>query len=363
MFLSDKYQNDNGSLICENIGAYKIFYDNILNLNSCNETNIMEKHEFTNMPHLIINGLNGSGKNYVLNFILEKIFGKTIYNTEKVDYVITGYSNNKDIIPITQSKYHIVIEPKSSGFDKYLIQKVVKEYADTNMIDFAGTNKTFKAIVINKVDKLSSVAQASLRRTMETYIDRCKFILMCEQSSHVIHPLKSRCLTISVPLPNDTQIVKLMMSISAKENIDLTEKDISYILHKSHNNIDNVIWLLDMKKLNIKMKVKWLKYLKQINDIICSINSKMTSNKLLKSLLKIRNLFYEIFITNVDSKTIMKELMFQLLKSFNDDETKFNIIKITSKYELQLSTGQRHIIHMEAYINCLIDYLVNKRTK
>ena len=57
--------------------------------------------------------------------LLENIFGKKNIKTKDVEYTIMGYGNSKSKVKIKQSKYHIVIEPNSNGFDKYLIQEII----------------------------------------------------------------------------------------------------------------------------------------------------------------------------------------------------------------------------------------------
>ena len=42
------------------------------------------------------------------------------------DPLASPYSNSKEKVMINQSKYHIIIEPNNNGFDKYLIQKQIK---------------------------------------------------------------------------------------------------------------------------------------------------------------------------------------------------------------------------------------------
>ena len=54
--------------------------------------------------------------------------------------------------------------------------------------------KVFKVVVIHEIDRLSANAQASLRRTMETYMPTCRIIANAESLSKVIAPLRSRCL-------------------------------------------------------------------------------------------------------------------------------------------------------------------------
>ena len=130
---------------------------------------------------------------------------------------INGYGNTKTKVNIKQSKYHIIIEPNSNGFDKYLIQEIIQDYAKIELLNILKYKKLFKIVVINKIDNLSYYAQASLRRTMEKYANTCKFIFICDQLSKIIEPLRSRCLLIRVPLPTNNQIMETLLHISIKK--------------------------------------------------------------------------------------------------------------------------------------------------
>ena len=94
---------------------------------------------------------------------------------------------------IKQSKNHIIIEPNSNGFDKYLIQEIIQEYAKSELLNIIKQRKLFKVVIINKIDNLSYYAQASLRRTMEIFTQTARFILSCNFSSKLIDPIQSRC--------------------------------------------------------------------------------------------------------------------------------------------------------------------------
>ena len=81
--------------------------------------------------------------NWVMNLNIE---------TKDIEYVINGYSNSKEKVVIKQSKYHIIIEPNNNGFDKYLIQEIIQEYAKSKNLDIFKYKKTFKVVIINKID-------------------------------------------------------------------------------------------------------------------------------------------------------------------------------------------------------------------
>lgn len=158
--------------------------------------------KFSNFQHLIVYGSINSNKESLVNLLLENIYGKNNIELKDVEYIINGYGNTKTKVNIKQSKYHIVIEPNSNGFDKYLIQEIIQDYAKTELLNILKYKKLFKVVVINKLDNLSYYAQASLRRTMEKYIERCRIVLICESLAKIISPIRSRCLLIRVPAPN-----------------------------------------------------------------------------------------------------------------------------------------------------------------
>ena len=143
-------------------------------------------------------GPPGGGKGHLVNMLLEKIYDKSVNNIKEVEYTVVGYGNSKTKVDIKQSNYHIIVEPNNNGFDKYLIQEIVKEYARRQMLNIFRTKKKFKVVLVDTVDNLSYYAQASLRRTMEKYVNNCKFILLSHQLSNVIEPLRSRCLCIRI---------------------------------------------------------------------------------------------------------------------------------------------------------------------
>lgn len=65
-------------------------------------------------------------------------------------------------------------------------------------------------VVINEADSLSRDAQAALRRTMEKYMSNLRIILCANSTSRLIAPIKSRCLLMRVPAPNQEEVCSLM---------------------------------------------------------------------------------------------------------------------------------------------------------
>ena len=370
MFLVDKYFNDSNQYvwhhsiiekILESFDSHNEIYDQIDTIIK-KPNNEFEKiitnldrgiWKFANFQHLVVYGKPGSGKDFLVNKLLEEIYGKENIELNEVEYLINGYGNSKTKVNIKQSKFHIIIEPNSNGFDKYLIQEIIQNYAKTELLNILKYKRLFKIVVINKIDNLSNTAQASLRRTMENYADTCKFIFICDQLSKMIEPLRSRCIEIRVPLPNNEQIINTLLNISQMEQIDLTENNLMYILKNCNQKIYNAIWLLELQKNGCVYKNNKDELInKQVEMIVNKKN--YNSKKIYIVLKKCREIFYLLSITNIVTNEIISDIMKKLLLCFDDINLKSHIIEITSIFELRKSQGTRHIECFEAYLIRLI---------
>lgn len=368
MFLVDKYYDSlnyityNQNIINFILDSFDNYNKLVPNINSNQDfLNYIEKIEYdkfrySNFQHLIFYGPQGCNKEYIIDRLLQKIYGKNNIELKDVEYTLLGYSNAKTKVTIKQSKYHIVIEPNSNGFDKYLIQEIIQDYAKSEILNILKQSKLFKIIIINKIDNLSYYAQASLRRTMEKFSNTCKFILISDQLSKIIEPLRSRCILVRIPLPTRCQILESLLYISYKENINVTFSKLNNILNNCENKINNAIWLLELHKYNINYENNWEDIIVDIvNLIMYKYNDK---KKLYSNIKKIREKFYILFITNISTSIIIKKIMIKLLEKVNNIKTKYDIIYTTSIFENRLNQGTRHIIHIEAYVIRLI-YLLN----
>jgi replication factor C subunit 3/5 len=374
MFLVDKYKNNNiipsyevVDRLLNSLNTHNIIYDNIDNVIKLPNNEFKEiidnieygNWKYANLPHLLIYGPDGCGKEYILENLLEKIFTKKSVELQETEYTINGYSNTKTKVMIKQSKHHIVIEPNNNGFDKYLIQEIIEDYAKTEILHVLKYKHLYKIVIINSIDNLSYYAQASLRRTMEKYADSCKFIFISNQLSKIHEPLKSRCLMVRIPLPTDNMLASIALNIGLLEQIHLTGNDIIDIVKKSNNNINKMFWYLELKKYKVPVEHSWHDMIDIITDHI--LNKKNYTIKKLPDVIKeLRDLLYQLFITNIDFHTIIKEIMNSIKNKLkSDDMTKklYYIIEETSKFENRISQGTRHIVHLEAYLIKLIQIL------
>jgi len=204
------------------------------------------------LPHLLVYGPNGAGKKTRVMAFLAEIYGNGVYKLKQDnwEFKVSPTSSTKVDCSVLSSNYHIDITPaECENYDRVVLQKLIKEVASTQQIDVK-TQKSFKIIVINEVDRLSREAQAALRRTMEKYVSVCRLILVCENLGRVIQPLRSRCLLMRIPAPKTNEISNVLKKIAKKEGLNINESLIAKIAEESERNLRRAI--LQMQTLRMK---------------------------------------------------------------------------------------------------------------
>ena len=360
-FLVDKYIPSNVSDILdpvyehyEKISGNKNFDWKLQSPSKCYfHKEILEKlltiSQDDGMPHIIFYGNPGSGKKTLINLFLELIFDNSVYNLDDSKYTVVSSGNIENEVIVKQSDHHIIIEPNNNNFDRYLIQDIVKEYARRYPLCIFEKSRNFKMVQINNLDNLSYYAQTSLRRTIEKYSKTCRFIMWCYSLSKVIEPLRSRCLCIHVPTQSQEDLVKWTFNIASLESINLNFGTLTNIIESSNGNLKNILWKLDMYKYCGKTTNCYQKALVNlINEIMIGHNIEV-----------IRDYVYKMMITNISSNIIIKDILNIILIKINNypKDKILKIIDFASIFEYRLSKGRRDIIHIETFLENVINVL------
>lgn len=335
MFFVDKYQPQR----YEDSKFHNLILDRL---------QIISKDE--SIPHVIFYGPQGSGKKTMIKLFLQMLYDDTVNNIEETIFKVSGSGNNESDVSIKRSNYHIEIEPNNNNFDRYLIQEVVREYAIRMPLNVFTVKKVYKTVLINNVDNLSYYAQTALRRMMEKYSDTCRFILWCRSLSKVIDPLVSRCLGIRVPAPSDNDIFKHVYRVSIEESINMTIEDYIDVVKKANGNIKAALWSLQFKKYDFDDTNAYVRELKKIVVYILQRD--------IRYIEKIRDILYNVMITNISETDILRDLMTELIESEHVTiDCKYKIVQSASTYEYNLMRCRREILHLEAFIQSVIKIL------
>jgi replication factor C subunit 3/5 len=329
MFLIDKYR--------PNTKNESEFHKDVIDM-----LEIMSKDNA--IPHLILYGPDGSGKRTIIHIFLEMLFGKGVHNAKEISYEIVSSGGKKTTEKVRQSNYHIEINPKGTNYDRYLIHDIVKEYAKSKSLNtIFEKNKQFKLVLINNVDNLSPGAQMALRRTMEVYSDKCRFIMWCKSLSKLIKELQSRCIKQRIPAPTDSDIFRYIFKVSIKEKTYLNLEQYSTIVLKANGNIKQALWELQFFKFGYNVNTEYLKTLDRIVELLLEAD--------INRIKDIRECFFHLMITNFTGTVILRDLVDRIyISPFLEKETKQKIVSKGAEIEYKLMKGRRDIIHLDAFV-------------
>jgi len=158
------------------------------------------------IPHLLLHGIQGTGKTTL---------AKMLANTLDCDYIYINASDERNIDTVR---------------DK--------------IVSFASTNSfsPLKIVILDEADFLTPVAMAALRSVMEQFSAKTRFILTCNYVEKIIDPLISRCQTFTIKPPKKLELLKhVCLNILDKEGVTYDRNDIVTIITKYFPDIRKVI--------------------------------------------------------------------------------------------------------------------------
>lgn len=169
-----------------------------------------------NLPHLLFVGPAGVGKTTSILALARDLYG-------------AGYRN-------------FTLELNASderGID--VIREKVKNFARTAAI---ASPVSFKILIMDEADSLTSAAQHALRRTMEIYTRTCRFCLIGNYSENIIDPIQSRCSIFRYSPLDEKDMKTYIMNIVKKEQINIIEEGLDAIYQASGGDLRKATNLL-----------------------------------------------------------------------------------------------------------------------
>eukprot|EP00455_Lapot_gusevi_P055057 TRINITY_DN8922_c0_g1_i1.p1 TRINITY_DN8922_c0_g1~~TRINITY_DN8922_c0_g1_i1.p1 ORF type:complete len:355 (-),score=44.82 TRINITY_DN8922_c0_g1_i1:150-1214(-) len=304
------------------------------------------------LPHLLFYGPSGAGKKTRIMALLREIYGNGVEKMRMEHRVIKVSSSKKVEITSFSSNYHFEFSPSDAGiYDRVVLQEVLKDIAQTQQLD-SSSQRAFKVVVINEVDRMTKDAQQSFRRTMEKYAEVCRFVLCCESTTKVLEPLRSRCLSIRIAAPTVEEVCQVLDGVARKEGIQLPERFAQKIAVESGRNLRRAILMLEASHVERypftdEQKVQLPDWQRFIQDMAAKILQEQSP----KRLMEIRNKTYELLQNCIPPSVILKTLSSELCQLVPaDDLLKHEITQVAAFYEHRVQTGAKDIFHIEAFV-------------
>jgi replication factor C subunit 3/5 len=340
MFLIDKYEPKSKDDV--------LFHHNIYE-------HLEKMANDNSLQHIIFHGPPGSGKKTMINIFLKMLFGDEIYNTYTIEYDVKSSNNKSNKEKILRSKYHIIIKPTETNYDRHLLQFVVKDYAKRIEFGTLSTRQKFKIIQIDKLDKFGQIPQASIIRTIENYSKSCRFIMSCESLSKVVVPIRSRCMCIPVESLSDSELFMVLCQITAREKITLPLKDMYSIVTKSNGQVKNALWNVEMKICGMNNETDYEKSIKILVDNIMKCDPDTYDTV-------IRDILSKYMITMIPHTIIIRDIMNRFVQSNLDDSVLIPITMKIAECDHNCACGRRDSIHMDKMIISIMNILLKHKS-
>ena len=98
-----------------------------------------------------------------------------------------------------------------------------------------------KIIILDEADYLTPTAQASLRNTIETFHQNCRFILTCNYINRIIDPLQSRCKMFNIIPPSKIEVAHHLRGILNAEEIEYNMEDLAQVVKQYYPDLRQML--------------------------------------------------------------------------------------------------------------------------
>ncbi len=274
-----------------------------------------------NIPHMLFSGRAGVGKTSTALAISQDLYG----NTWRSNVLELNASNER-------------------GID--VIRNKVKDFARTKTMSDVG----YRLIILDEADALTSEAQQALRRTMETYADVSRFILICNWSSKIIEPIQSRCAVFRFRTLNDKDQMKFLERIAKEEKLTIDDSAKSAIIYLAEGDLRKVANLLQASAALGKKITE-----KVVYDVASQAKpgevKAMVSLTLKGQFVDARKMLHEMLLKQgLSGEDIIREIHKQIYDLDVTEQAKIELIQKTGEYEYRLTQGGNDLIQLEALL-------------
>ena len=221
-----------------------------------------------------------------------------------------------------------------------------------------GTTKTFKLVILDEADMMTSAAQFALRRVIEKYTKNVRFCLICNQVNKIIPAIQSRCMRFRFSPLKKEQCLKRLIEICNKEGIKYqSENALHKIIEIGKGDMRKILNVLESTYMTFDMLTEdnvyssaGLATSNQINSIIQIIKDKS------KSFDEVYQMIYSLKLENGFAMSDLIAEMCKYVRSISQQipiDTQRRCFKLMAKMDYLDNIGGNEKIIMSNMISAI----------
>uniref|UniRef100_A0A0E0GBV1 ATPase AAA-type core domain-containing protein n=2 Tax=Oryza TaxID=4527 RepID=A0A0E0GBV1_ORYNI len=295
-------------------------------------------------PHIIFKGPPGSGKSSLCRAVVTEIFGDSSLNVSHYLKSCSGQGSTSMpvLVPLSSSDHHMELNlryySKNAG---YVLMDLANEITNKKKTTDPSVRKKFKVIVLYDVDKVSESNQRLIKWMIDSSSDTHKILMTCQDESHILDSMKSRCKLICIGVPNTREIVDILTYISKKESFDLPSSFAATIASQSRQNMREAILALEACKANNYPFIDGQAIPLGWENVLQEIAAEILDDPSPKRLFLVRGKLQKLLVEFVPPKLILQKLAELFLKGIQSS------IKREDK---RLPVGASALLKLEEFV-------------
>jgi replication factor C subunit 2/4 len=293
------------------------------------------------LAHMLLYGPPGTGKTTTALTI-----SKYFFHLNKEQYSQLKISKPLDILNEQILKERVLELNASDERGIKVVRDKIKNFAMSSINHYIDI-PTFKIIILDEADAMTSDSQFALRRIIEKFTDSTRFILICNYVTKIIPPLASRCMKLRFQSISTNSLDIIIKKICKEENINISDEFIEKLNLITKGDLRESINLLERTAfIDKKLTIDTLNeisgqiskdFIDTIWDYLTNKNESIT--KLIEYINKFKNLSYS-------SLNLLDNIFDLVIKSDLLDKSKSKIIIEISKVDYYLNDNANEYIQL-----------------
>ncbi|KAK0526124.1 Subunit of heteropentameric Replication factor C (RF-C) [Tilletia horrida] len=199
--------------------------------------------EKNRLPHMLFYGPPGTGKTSTVLAMARKLYGPQY---KKMTLEVGNHIHAiwlTVFMQLTQHAPSYAYQLNASddrGID--VVREQIKTFASSR--DLFSKPGSFKLIILDEADAMTTAAQGALRRVIEQYTRNVRFCIICNYVNKIIPAIQSRCTRFRFsPLETD-QVKKRLDYVVANEDCKITPEGMTALLKLTKGDMRRALSVL-----------------------------------------------------------------------------------------------------------------------